>query len=191
VKRARLLPVFFVGGGIGGTLLDQIHVRSHVLRYAHPDLFGQPWWVAPQFGVAVVVILVATVRFTDRVGRGSQDAVPMLADASAFVAAYAVTGLLHRHPWLVLIALCAIWVGMTLAHRDRRMFIAISLALAVVGPIYESVLTGTSAFHYTVTPLVLRVPVWLPALYLVAGTLAGSTARAIIASGSAASNRER
>ena len=92
---------------------------------------------------------------------------------------------------LSLIALGAIWVGMTLAHRDRRMFIAISLALAVVGPIYESVLTGTSAFHYTVTPLVLRVPVWLPALYLVAGTLAGSTARAIIASGSAASNRER
>ena len=192
MKRARLSPLLaFVAGGIGGTLLDQIHVRSHVLRYAHPDLFGQPWWVAPQFGLAVVAILLAAILFTHRAGRTSEDADPLIADAAAFVAAYAVTGLFHRHPWPALIALCAIWAGMILVHRDRGMFVAVSLALAVVGPVYESLLTWTGAFNYTVTPLVLRVPIWLPALYLVAGSLAASTARAISFGGSGASNRQR
>jgi len=192
VKRARLIPLLaFVAGGIGGTLLDQIHVRTNVLRYAHPDLFGQPWWVAPQFGLAVVAILLATVWFTDRAGRESRDAVPMIADAVAFVVAYTVTGIFHRHPWLVLIALCVIWAGMILVHRDRVTLVAISMALAVGGPVYESLLTWTGAFTYTVTPLALRVPIWLPALYLTAGSLAASTARAISFGGSGASKRER
>jgi len=52
--------------------------------------------------------------------------------------------------------------------------------LAIVGPVYESTLTATGLFHYTVTPLVLRVPAWLPALYLSAGVLAASAARALV-----------
>ena len=57
--------------------------------------------------------------------------------------------------------------------------LSVSVGLAVVGPLYESLLTWTGAFHYTVTPLVLRVPAWLPALYLIAGVLAASASRAI------------
>jgi len=62
---------------------------------------------------------------------------------------------------------------------ERATVVALSLVLAVAGPLYESALTWTGAFHYTVTPLIARVPVWLPALYLNAGVLAASAARAL------------
>jgi len=170
--------VAFVAGGVGGALLDQIHVRAHVLRYAHPSLMGQPWWVAPQFGIAVVLILVACVSIARRM-MSSRDRVPFVADATAFVLAYVVTGVLRRNPWAIAVILIALWVGMLLVHGNRALLLAVSLGLAVVGPIYESLLTWTGSFHYMVTPLVLRDPAWLPLLYLNAGVLAVSAARAV------------
>jgi Protein of unknown function (DUF2878) len=157
--------------------LDQIHVRARVLRYAHPFIAGQPWWVAPEFGIAVVLILVACAWIVGRIA-SSRDPVPFVADAAAFVVAYVVTGVLRRHPWAIVLVLIALWLGMLLVHRDRATRLTVSLSLAVVGPVYESLLTWTGAFHYTVTPVVLRVPVWLPLLYLNAGVLAASAARA-------------
>jgi hypothetical protein len=167
----------FVIGGVGGALLDQIHVRAHVLRYAHPDLAGQPWWVAPQFGIAVIAILSAAVAAGR--SRRVKDRVPLYVDAGAFIAAYASTGVLHRHPLPATVALATVWVMLLIGHRDRARIVAISIILAIVGPVYESVLTGTGAFRYTVSPLVFRVPIWLPALYLNAGVLAAATARAL------------
>ena len=49
----------------------------------------------------------------------------------------------------------------------------------IVGPIYEGALSSTGTFRYDVTPLVGGVPIWLPALYLNAGVLAASAARAL------------
>lgn len=171
--------VVFIVGGVGGALLDQIHVRAHVLRYAHPDLAGQPWWVAPQFGIAVVAILVACVAIARRMV-SSRDPMPFVADAMVFVVAYVVTGALRRSPWAVAVILIVLWMGMLLVHRDRALLLASSVGLAVVGPVYESLLTWAGAFHYTVTPLVLRDPAWLPLLYLNAGVLAISAARAVV-----------
>lgn len=169
----------FVVGAIGGTLLDQIHVRAHVLRYAHPFLAGQPWWVAPQFGIAVVVIIVACVAIARRMVF-ARDPVPFVADGTVFAIAYVVTGVLRKYPWAIAVILFALWVGMLLVHRERALLLTISLSLAVAGPIYESLLIWTGAFHYTVTPLVLRDPAWLPLLYLNGGVLAASAARAAI-----------
>jgi hypothetical protein len=169
----------FIAGGVGGALLDQIHVRAHVLRYAHPDLAGQAWWVAPQFGVAVVVILFACVSLGRRI-MPSRDHVPIAVDATIFVVAYAVTGVLRTYAWAIAVILIVLWVGRLLVHRDRALLLTVSLGLAVVGPAYESLLTWTGAFHYTITPLALRVPIWLPLLYLIAGVLAASAARAVL-----------
>ena len=104
---------------------------------------------------------------------------PFVADATAFVLAYVVTGVLRRNPWAIAVILIALWVGMLLVHGNRALLLAVSLGLAVVGPIYESLLTWTGSFHYMVTPLVLRDPAWLPLLYLNAGVLAVSAARAV------------
>jgi len=176
--RTQTFLAAFIVGGLGGALLDQIHVRAHVLRYAHPGLAGQPWWVAPQFGIAVVLILVASVTIARRMV-SSRDLVPFVVDATIFVIAYVVTGVLRRYPWAIAMILVVLWVAMLLVHQDRALLSTVSLGLAVAGPIYESLLTWTGAFRYTVTPLALRVPAWLPVLYLNAGVLGASVARAI------------
>ena len=180
--RARLPAAFvmiFVGGAIGGTLLDQIHVRSHVLHYAHPHVAGEAWWVVPEFGAAATIALLFAVWATKRFWYATRDGVPLIADASAFVLAYTITGVLHRHSWIILIVLVGLWVALITVHRERQALILMSLALAIVGPIYEGVLSSTGSFRYDVTPLVGRVPIWLPALYLNAGVLAASVARAL------------
>jgi hypothetical protein len=178
-RAAAFLVLIFVGGGIGGTLLDQIHVRSQVLHYAHPNVAGEALWVVPEFGVAATVALLSAIWMTKRLWQASRDAVPVIADASMFVVAYTVTGVFHRHSWVVLIMLICLWAGMISLHRDRRAFVLMSVALAIAGPIYEGAFSSTGAFRYDVTPLVGRVPIWLPALYLNAGVLAASVARAL------------
>jgi hypothetical protein len=180
--RARFSTVWvlvFAGGAIGGTLLDQIHVRSHVLHYAHPTVAGEAWWVVPEFGVAATAALLSAIWMTKRLWREPRDRVPVLADALIFVLAYMVTGVFHRHSWIVLTLAFGLWVALITIHPNRRAFIIMSIALAIVGPIYEGALSATGAFRYDVTPLVGRVPIWLPALYLNAGVLAASVARAL------------
>jgi hypothetical protein len=71
------------------------------------------------------------------------------------------------------------WVALLSLHRERRTLLIVSIALAIVGPTYESALMATGAFRYDVTPLVMRAPVWLPALYLIAGVMATSVVRSI------------
>jgi len=176
--RPVILALVFLGGAIGGTLLDQIHVRSHVLHYAHPRFAGEAWWVVPEFGAAATVALLFTLWATKRLWRVSRDAVPIVVDASIFFVAYSASGIFHRHSWIVLVVVLCLWAAMIAFHRDRKAFVLVSLALMIVGPIYESALSSTGAFRYDVTPLVGRVPIWLPALYLNAGVLAASIARA-------------
>ena len=109
----------------------------------------------------------------------ARDHVPVALDVAAFGAAYAVTGVLHRESWLVLGILAVMWLGLISIHRDRAMLVLVSIGLAIVGPAYESIVTATHAFGYDVRPLVLRVPIWLPALYLIGGVLASSVAHAL------------
>lgn len=174
--RLTTLAAVFFAGAIGGTLLDQIHVRAHVLHYAHPSLSGQAWWVAPQFGLTVVLVFLGV---SEIVRRWDGTELRFLVDAAAFVLAYVVTGALKREPWLVLSLLLAIWILLLAIHRDRARLALVSIGLAVVGPAYESSLTATGVFRYEVTPLVFRVPVWLPILYLIAGVMSVSAAAAM------------
>ena len=172
------LAFIFLAGAIGGTPLDQIHVRSHVLHYAHPRLAGEAWWVIPEFGAAATVALLFATWTTKRSWSVPRDGVPIVVDASIFAVAYSVTGVLHRHSWIILVVVLCLWAAMIAVHRDRKAFVLVSLALMIAGPIYEGALSSTGAFRYDVTPLVGRVPIWLPALYLNAGVLAASIARA-------------
>jgi hypothetical protein len=174
--RLSSLGIVLIAGAVGGTLLDQIHVRAHVLHYAHPTFLGQAWWVAPQFGVTVMLVFLAV---SEIVRHWDSTESRFLVDAAAFVLAYVVTGALKREPWLALWLLLAIWIMLLAIHRDRARFVLVSMGLAVVGPAYESSLTATGAFRYDVTPLALRVPVWLPALYLIVGVLSVSAAAAM------------
>ena len=50
------LAVIWLVGGVAGAACDQIHVQFGVLAYPLPQLWGQPWWVMPNFGVGAVLI---------------------------------------------------------------------------------------------------------------------------------------
>src|SRR5436305_8869409 len=89
----------FLLGGVGGAALDRIHVRHGVLSY--PDASGQPWWVAPQFGIATIGVLASARPFADAgAGAGAGDdigpAVGIVTGAAWFVGSYAASGTLDR-----------------------------------------------------------------------------------------------
>jgi hypothetical protein len=159
--------LLFLAGGIGGALCDQIHVQAGVLVYAHPFMLDQAWWVAPQFGVGMLVILVGVRPFARRT-TGPSHALP---DAGLFLAAYGATGLFHRWPAALAVGLVVAWAARLAAHRDRAVLLVFSLLLAVGGTLYEGTLARTGAFHYT-RPDLYHVPIWLPGIYLNGAALA-------------------
>jgi hypothetical protein len=157
----------FLLGGIGGAALDRIHVRHGVLSY--PDASGQPWWVAPQFGIATIGVLQSARLFadddTDPAGR-------IVTGAAWFVGSYAASGMLdrrHARALAVAFVLCA--AARTARRKDRWRVLPFSLLLTAAGTGYEHFLASTGAFAYA-RPGLGNVPSWLPGLYLQGAPLA-------------------
>jgi hypothetical protein len=166
--------LLFLAGGIGGALCDQIHVRSGALSYPHPAVFDQAWWVAPQFGVGILVVLTAVRPFARRAPGRSRTAI----DAVLFLAAYGATGLFHRWPVGLTVVLPIAWLVRLAVDDDRGLLLVWSLLLALGGTLYEGTLAGTGAFHYT-RPDVYHVPMWLPGIYLNGAALALDVGRSL------------
>lgn len=161
---------WFAAGSVGGALCDQIHVRGGVLRYRTPRVFGQAWWVAPQFGVAMLAVLRAA-----RVAGGRDRRRPSprayVVGAAWFLGAYLASAVFRRSPRALAGVLVALWFGRMARSPDRARVVPYSLLLALVGTAYESVWSSTGSFTYT-QPDVAGVPLWLPALYLHGAPLA-------------------
>jgi hypothetical protein len=167
--------LLFLAGGIGGALCDQIHVQAGVLGYPHPFVADQAWWVAPQFGVAMLVILAATRPFALR-SRGRSRTV---LDAALFVGAYGATGLFNRWPVALAAALLATWLVRVTIDEHPAVLVAFAAVLAAGGTLYEGALAGTGAFHYT-RPDLYHVPFWLPGIYLNGAALGLDVARSLL-----------
>ena len=166
----------FLLGAAGGAGLDQIHVRTRVLSYPSPTFVGQPWWVAPQFGVAAVAALEGARLFTPSV---DEPTTPRLAgDVGWFVVSYLASGVFDRRGARAFgAASLFFWVARMVRRGDRRPLVAYALLLAGVGTTYEHVVAGTGLFSYS-RPRIGHVPVWLPVLYLQGAPLAVDLARA-------------
>jgi hypothetical protein len=162
--RFRAWLLLFVLGGLGGAALDQIHVQSGILSYPHPWALDQAWWVAPQFGVAVVVMVVGSSPLARRTSLRASGVV--LVDGAWFVAAYGASGLWGRHHAGVLAAVLGVsWLARMAVRRDRNWLVLAGVLLAAGGVLYEGTVAGAGAFHYT-RPDVYHVPVWLAGIYL-------------------------
>ena len=161
----------FLLGGIGGAALDRIHVRHGVLAYH--DASGQPWWVAPQFGIATIGVLQSARLFTDAdADAGTGTAGRIVTGAAWFVGSYAASGMLdRRHARALASALVLCAAARAARRRDRRRVIPFALLLTAAGTGYEHFLSGTGAFAYT-RPELGNVPAWLPGLYLQGAPLA-------------------
>ena len=161
----------FLLGGIGGAALDRIHVRHGVLSY--PDTPGQPWWVAPQFGIATIGVLESARPFADAGADADIDPVGRIVTGAAwFVGSYAASGMLdRRHARALAAALVLCAAARTTRRRDRARALPYAHLLTAAGTAYEHFLSGTGAFSYA-RPDLGNVPAWLPGLYLQGAPLA-------------------
>jgi hypothetical protein len=167
----------FVLGGIAGAALDQIHVRSGALSYrdgSAPGPLRQPWWVAPQFGLAFVGVF-DTAR-PAAAAAGEPEAIGR--DAAWFAGAYLATGLFRRQPRALTAGLYLTWLLRLTRRRRPAPVAAYAAALAFAGSLYEHALSGTGAFGYA-SPELGNVPSWLPGLYLHGAPLAVDLASAV------------
>ncbi|MBI5610046.1 MAG: DUF2878 family protein [Deltaproteobacteria bacterium] len=175
-KRAAVL---FVAGGVGGALCDQIHVQGGVLAYSRPDLLGQAWWVGPLFGMATLVMYVATWVWVGRSERAQPGPVTrrdLLLHSAWFVGAYLASALLQHQPRLLALVYLLLFLRRLLRRRDAVWQVLNGVGLAVGGTSFEAVLASTGAFHYQ-HPDLWTVPLWLPGVYLHGAPLAMAVLR--------------
>ena len=176
------LGALWAVGMVGGALCDQIHVQSGVLAYPHPSLWGQPWWVGPQFGVAVVVMLLAAapaVRLArPRSPRPNGRIVAV--DGLWFIAAYAASGWWgNGHGRALAVVYGLTWLARMVTRPDRVVLVVVGVLLACGGVLYEGTLAGTGAFHYA-HPDVYHVPIWLAGIYLHGAPLLVAVTRRVL-----------
>ncbi|MEO6866628.1 MAG: hypothetical protein ABI200_01250 [Gaiellales bacterium] len=160
--------IVFLVSCIVGPMLDQIHVITGALSYAHPWLFDQAWWVGPQFGLAFASIAVSTLLIQLRFGTPA----PELESTSTiavqfvwFIAAYLTTGILHTKPVLVLALLAGALVIRTLIERPDVATIRIFVALALLGTAYEAIVSALPETFSYAQGGIFTAPIWLPLLY--------------------------
>lgn len=155
-----------VAVGLLLTLCDRFsHVQFGVLSYANPVLFGQDWWVWPNFtGAALGMYLgakFAVVRFLSTTPTDGQLAFSL----AWFVAAYFATGIFAGTPQLLLAGLVLAWLLRVAISADRPVVVAFALVLALAGCAIEGAISATGQFAYR-DPEIFHVPYWLAGLYL-------------------------
>jgi hypothetical protein len=148
-------------GAIAGVLCDQIHVIGGVIVYRDPLLFGQPWWVPVQYGLAAVVGYVGAWH-----ANGASERI--LVASAWFLGAYLATAVFQRWPLPLALALGVIGLARTIRLGGRSL--VFGLAVALSGLVWEAGLTSTGAFSYR-HPNLVGVAFWLPALYVNAAPL--------------------
>lgn len=166
----------FLAGAVGGAACDQIHVQAGVLSYPHPWLADQGWWVAPQFGVAVCLMLLAATPFPTAADDRRSETSSMVAAAAWFLGAYAASAAFGHHQVALATAYVVTWIVRMVWAADRRPVATWCVLLAIVGTVYEGTLAGTGAFAYAHARLY-NVPLWLPGIYLHGAPLAIAVAQ--------------
>jgi hypothetical protein len=181
VRPGRALAVALLGGVVGTALDWFCHLHFGVIQYPAPEpgLFGQPWWVGPNFAVAIlgaVVLSIPFARATRSIVRETW--ISPVATGSLWMAgAYLATGLFAAHKVPLTGALAALYFARMAFPRERKILLAAGLILAIVGPAYEAVLIRAGLFSYTDPDWI--VPMWLPALYLHGAPLAIAITRGL------------
>jgi hypothetical protein len=156
------LAVFVIGGGIGAGL-DHLHVLSGVLTYPPRayDLIRTPSF----FGVATLLMTYPYRLVFRRAALRWNTPVPTLMFISGFAAAYALTAFQKDRPVLVALVLFVSWVPLAARSPGVALY---GIAIGIIGPLVEAALQAGGTFTYVAPGLipVLRVPIWLPFLYL-------------------------
>lgn len=153
---------------------DQFHTQFHVIAYPTPFVFGQAWWVAPGFALAVIGFLAIAWPFAATAAPASGRDLGV--QAGWFFVVYAASGVFGTWSITLTVAFTALWALRIARRPDRAVVVRFSLLLAVLGTLGEELLHATGVCRYSVRDLGL-VPLWLPALYLNGAPFALALAR--------------
>jgi hypothetical protein len=164
--------LLFAVGAVLGTALDQLHVASGATSYAKPFLFGQAVWVPLLFGSAAAGFADMHRRLRRAFGAPRAAPAPALlaADFVIFAAAYAASAYLAVSNAALLALFVAAFALRVVVKRVPPHRIVHALLCALLGVAVEWVLTGLGLFTHHRADL-LRVPLWLPGLYLLSSPL--------------------
>jgi hypothetical protein len=171
--------LFFAVGSLIGTLFDRIHVATGVLQYPRPVLAGQGWWVPFLMGGAGVALVSGRMPLLRRLGdRRNDPSEGLVVSIVWFGAAYLASGLFQSNPLTLASALSMAFVVRAAVYKLPAREWLLAVATGVTGTLFEAVLCALGSFSY-VHPDALRVPAWLPALYLHAALLARAIDRRV------------
>lgn len=179
-----LIIALFVGGGLGLSACNQIHVEAGVLSYPNPGPLDVAWWAPLLFGVAALVICAGAVPFARRLREPGTGA--FVSGTLWFTGAYAASGIFDGSPEALAAAYALAWAARVAIAEDRLGLAAFSLLLAAGGGGAEAALVAADTFEYAREDL-LGVPIWLPGLYLHGAPLALAVTRRFLAPHSPAS----
>jgi hypothetical protein len=160
----------FATGAVLGTALDHLHVASGTTSYAKPFLFQQAIWVPLLFGFAAAGFADLHRRLRNAFGAPPMNVSRLFlaADLVVFAAAYWASAYLPASNLALLVSFTLVWI--VRIRRDPPHRIVHGLACAACGVAAEWALTGLGAFTHHRADF-LRVPLWLPGLYLLASPL--------------------
>lgn len=162
-QNPKRLILLALGGGIGLALCDQIHVQFSVLQYFHSGVFGQAWWVAPQFILATFFMYWGASAFKKEIEEFETG--DFVLSLVWFVAAYLASGIFAGTPLVLAGIYFATWLFRIVFSQERNSLALFSILLAVCGTSAEALISNAGFFVYN-RPDFLSVPIWLPGLYL-------------------------
>ena len=160
-------------GGVAATLCDANHVATGTLRYPHPALFGQAWWVLPGFFVAFLGMgagyLVAASRMPAGVST-EQSRAPgspgVLAEAmTSFVLVYLASGFGNESPALLSLVFYGSFALRGAFTYERAWLLVLAVALAIAGMTTEGAMGAVGLVAYRHVD-VFHVPLWLGGVYM-------------------------
>ena len=156
----------FLLGMTLGSALDAIHTHTGTTAYTTPVAFRAAWWVPIEFGLAGVAVGLGR-RLVERSFRAETPAPPaprLLLGLVFFIAAFASSGLLSRHPAVACAVLGALFAAAWILCDRTGIGLLAAALTAATGVAVEVALVRGGLFHYT-EPGVLGVSYWLPLLY--------------------------
>jgi len=173
--------VLFVIGAVMLTVFDMFHTHSGTIEYPHELVLKMAWWTPLLFGSSLAFGgLVYASGY--RAMRGDPNVPSNAALAAALViyaGLYCASGYLPASNEgklaMLLVGFAGLWWLLDRSWQGMVM----AVVTAIGGCSTEFVLTRWGAFRH-LQPDVVGLPVWLPGLYLVSGTVLGQLSRRVL-----------
>ncbi|HXC49749.1 MAG TPA: hypothetical protein VN634_02585 [Candidatus Limnocylindrales bacterium] len=173
MARSTGIAVVVLIGATVATLCDANHVRTGTISYRDPWLFGQAWWVFPEFILTFLAMVAGYILLASRVSRAmptqrSQSAGsvrPFVESLVLFACLYLISGFASREPvflcWIFYATFLARWI----VSYERAWLLLLALLMGIGGMVGEGLVgaTGLAAYRHTD---VFHAPLWLAGLYM-------------------------